>query len=66
MQDRIAKLEARSAPHGSGLVMLPWNKCPADGDRLAWEGILAEHPRGRIFVPEQAPSVEAWEREAGR
>lgn len=63
---RLVKLEARNAPHGAALVMLPWDQWPADGDRPAWDRIRAEHPQGRVFVPGQAVSVEAWQREAGR
>jgi hypothetical protein len=63
---RLAKLEARNAPRGTGLVVLPWDQWPADDDRPAWDRIRAEHPHGRIFVPSQAGSLEAWQRESGR
>ncbi len=66
LSHRLAKLEARKARHGTGLVVLPWDQWPADDDRPAWDRIRAAHPLGRLFVPSQAPSVEAWQREAGR
>lgn len=63
---RLVKLEVFNAPRGAALVVLPWDQWPADGDRPAWDRIRAEHPEGRVFVPGQAVSVEAWQRGAGR
>ena len=63
---RLAVLEGRNAPHETGLVVLPLDQWPADGDEAAWQGIRAEHPHGRVFVPSKAVSMEAWEAQAGR
>ena len=63
---RLVRLEGRSAPPATALVMLPADQWPADADRPAWDRIRAEHPHVRVILPEQSVSIEAWQAQAGR
>ncbi len=60
MHARLSKLEARKAPR-EGLAMVPFADWPAEDDKAAWDRLSSKHPEAVILLPEQAPSIEAWE-----
>ena len=57
---RIARLEHHTVPLASGVVMIPWHFW-FEGDEAALDREILSHPEGRLFIPGQAPSLEAWE-----
>lgn len=59
---RLVKLEHRAAPPASRVVVIPWGQWPETEEGL--RAMEAAHPHGRLFIPEQAPSAEAWEAQA--
>jgi hypothetical protein len=61
METRLTRLEASRHPRVERLVMVPLADWPAEGDEAAWDRLKARHPGAWLFLPDRAPSVEAWE-----
>lgn len=60
LKTRLERLERALKPApANGLVLVPWGHWPATEEGVA--AMVDANPAPFLFLPDQAPSVEAWE-----